>query len=234
MGAYDNNVMKPAVGDAVARDSVPQDAVERRAVVADADAPTTRDSLLELAAERFVADGYAGTSVRDLARESDRTTGALYGHFRSKADLLAEVVALRIAEVEAQVPPGASIAEGITGPWRRNDDRAGLRALLLEGAAASRRDDTIRERLGRQQAEKLAEWAELCRASVDANELATLPDLDALFTLVWAIQLGAGALEAYGIDLPDPSIWADMIARLVEPRDGPGDGPGDQSSAAKA
>jgi AcrR family transcriptional regulator len=206
------------------------------------DAPTTRDSLLELAAERFVADGYVRTSVRDLARESDRTTGALYGHFRSKADLLAEVVALRIAELEAQVPPGVSIAEGIAGPWRHHDDRAALRALLLEGAAASRHDDAIRERLGRQQAEKLAEWAELCRASADPSELAALPDLDALFVLVWAIQLGTGVLEAYGIDLPDAQTWAEMIARLVEPRVDPADatdagddqGSGQKSSAAKA
>ncbi|MEX2255074.1 MAG: TetR family transcriptional regulator [Acidimicrobiia bacterium] len=222
--------MEPAVGDAMVEGST-----------AAADAPTTRDSLLELAAERFVADGYVRTSVRDLARESDRTTGALYGHFRNKADLLAEVVALRIAELEAQVPPGASIAEGIAGPWRRNDDRVALRALLLEGAAASRRDDTIRDRLGRQQAEKLAEWAELCRASIEPSELESLPDLDALFTLVWAIQLGTGVLEAYGIDLPDAQTWADMIARLVEPRDGRGavdpseDQPSeDQPSAEKA
>ena len=182
------------------------------------DEPTTRDSLLELAAAAFVADGYTRTSVRDLARQSDRTTGALYGHFRSKADLLAEVVALRIAELEAQVPPGVSIEEGITGPWRRVADRAALRALLLEGAAAARRDYAIRERLGRQQADKLAEWAEMCRQSVDATELEHLPDLDALFTLLWAIQLGTGVLEAYGIELPDGDSWADMIARLVEPR----------------
>jgi AcrR family transcriptional regulator len=181
------------------------------------DEPTTRDGLLELAAERFVADGYARTSVRDLAREFDRTTGALYGHFRSKADLLAEIIASRIAELEAQVPPGVSIAEGITGPWRRSEDRAGLRALLLEGAAAAREDDAIRDRLGPLQADKLAEWAEMCRASSDPTELANLPDLDALFLLIWAIQLGTGVLEAYGIDVPPGDVWADMISRLVAP-----------------
>jgi AcrR family transcriptional regulator len=185
---------------------------------AEPDEPTTRDGLLELAAERFVADGYARTSVRDLAREFDRTTGALYGHFRSKADLLAEIIAARIAELEAQVPPGVSIAEGITGPWRRSEERAGLRALLLEGAAAARQDDAIRDRLGSLQADKLAEWAEMCRESSDPAELADLPDLDALFLLVWAIQLGTGALEAYGIDVPPGDVWAEMISRLVEPQ----------------
>ena len=191
---------------------------EATASAAQPDEPTTRDGLLELAAERFVADGYARTSVRDLAREFDRTTGALYGHFRNKADLLAEIIAARIAELEAQVPPGVSIAEGITGPWRRSEERAGLRALLLEGAAAARQDDAIRDRLGPLQADKLAEWAEMCRESSDPAELAGLPDLDALFLLVWAIQLGTGVLEAYGIGVPPGDVWADMISRLVEPQ----------------
>ena len=180
------------------------------------DATTTRDSLLELAAERFVADGYARTSVRDLARDSDRTTGALYGHFRNKADLLAEVIAARIVtELEGQIPPGTSLADGIVGPWRRYRERAGLRALLLEGAAAARQDETVRERLGARQREQLAEWAEMCRAVVDPAELDATPDLDALFTLTWALELGIGVLEAYGIEPPDPDFVAEMVERVL-------------------
>ena len=88
----------------------------------------------------------------------------------------------------------------------------------MEGAAAARQDDAIRDRLGPLQAEKLAEWAEMCRESSDPADLADLPDLDALFLLVWAIQLGTGVLEAYGIDVPAGDVWADLISRLVEPR----------------
>jgi len=188
--------------------------------------PTTRDSLLELAAARFVADGYSRTSVRDLARESDRTTGALYGHFRSKADLLAEVIAARIvADLEGRIPPGVSLADGIVEPWRRYRDRAGLRALLLEGAAAARQDETIRDRLGPQQAEKLAEWAAMCRQAVDPAVLDAIPDLDALFTLTWALELGLGVLEAYGIEPPDGDFIAGMVERLIG---------GDQDPASSA
>jgi AcrR family transcriptional regulator len=194
--------------------------------MADAAAPreetTTRDSLLELAAARFVADGYARTSVRDLARGSDRTTGALYGHFRSKADLLAEVIAARIArDLEGRIPHGASLAEGIVGPWRRYRERAGLRALLLEGAAAARQDGAIRDRLGEQQAEKLAEWASMCRDTVDPAILDATPDLEALFTLTWALEVGIGVLEAYGIETPDADFLAAMVERLLGGADQP-------------
>jgi AcrR family transcriptional regulator len=178
--------------------------------------PTTRDSLLELAAARFVADGYARTSVRDLARESDRTTGALYGHFRNKAELLAEVIAARIVrDLEGRIPHGVSLEEGVVGPWRRYRERAGLRALLLEGAAAARQDERIQERLGEQQVEKLAEWAAMCREAVDPEILDATPDLDALFTVTWALEVGIGVLEAYGIEPPDGEFLAAMVARLI-------------------
>ena len=50
----------------------------------------TRTSLIELAAELFAERGYVQTSIRDITRRGDVTSGAIYGHFRNKADLLAE------------------------------------------------------------------------------------------------------------------------------------------------
>jgi AcrR family transcriptional regulator len=204
--------MEPAAGDVVtARDDGSARAESRGTEV-----PTTRDSLLELAAARFVADGYARTSVRELARESERTTGALYGHFRNKAELLAEVIAARIvADLEGRIPAGAALTEGIVEPWRHHRDRSALRALLLEGAAAARQDPAIRERLGRQQAEKLAEWAAMCHESVDSDVIDATPDLEALFTLTWALELGLGVLEAYGIEPPDGDFLAEMVERML-------------------
>lgn len=179
----------------------------------------TRDNLLELATARFVEQGYARTSVRDLARESDRTTGALYGHFRNKADLLAEVIAARIAALEDHFPRGVSLVEGLRENWRRSADRADLRALLLEGAVAARHDPEIRERLGRPQAEALAKWADRVREHATEIDLDPALDLEVLLTVSWALELGLGLLEAYGIALPDPEVAADMMARLAEPPD---------------
>jgi hypothetical protein len=108
-----------------------------------------------------------------------------------------------------------SLGDGIVGPWRRYRERAGLLALLLAGAAAARQDGTIRDRLGPQQAEKLAEWAAMCRQAVDPSVLDAIPDLDALFTLTWALELGLGVLEAYGIEPPDGDLIAGMVERLI-------------------
>jgi AcrR family transcriptional regulator len=48
----------------------------------------TRRRLLDAAAERFAADGVEAVSVDAVAERADRTSGALYAHFGSKAGLL--------------------------------------------------------------------------------------------------------------------------------------------------
>ena len=51
------------------------------------DALATRNSLLDAAERVFLAQGVAGTSLNDIAQEAGTTRGAIYWHFRDKADL---------------------------------------------------------------------------------------------------------------------------------------------------
>ena len=68
-------------------------------------AQATRAMLIELATELFSEQGYGQTSIRDIARRAALTTGAVYGQFQNKADLLVEAINSRIAnELEAQSP----------------------------------------------------------------------------------------------------------------------------------
>jgi AcrR family transcriptional regulator len=50
-------------------------------------AEQTRTRILEYAAAAFARDGYAGTSLNDVVRESGLTKGAFYFHFGSKEEL---------------------------------------------------------------------------------------------------------------------------------------------------
>jgi len=52
----------------------------------------TRERILEVAAERFAARGYADVSMQEIADAMGITKAALYYHFRSKEELFAEVV----------------------------------------------------------------------------------------------------------------------------------------------
>lgn len=51
------------------------------------DAFTTRERLLDAAERVFLVQGVAGTSLNDIARSAGTTRGAIYWHFRDKADL---------------------------------------------------------------------------------------------------------------------------------------------------
>lgn len=51
------------------------------------DALATRNSLLDAAEHVFLAQGVAGTSLNDIATAAGTTRGAIYWHFKDKADL---------------------------------------------------------------------------------------------------------------------------------------------------
>ena len=51
------------------------------------DALATRNSLLDAAEHVFLAQGVAGTSLNDIAAAAGTTRGAIYWHFKDKADL---------------------------------------------------------------------------------------------------------------------------------------------------
>ncbi len=47
----------------------------------------SKDELLEVAIDLFAANGYAGTSIRDIANAIGRSVSNVYHHFRNKEDL---------------------------------------------------------------------------------------------------------------------------------------------------
>ncbi|MFE5097727.1 ScbR family autoregulator-binding transcription factor [Streptomyces sp. NPDC056638] len=60
-------------------------------------ARATRRSLLEAAAQLFVEQGYAGTSINDISGRSGKTSGAIYFHYSSKEKLALAVVGEQFA-----------------------------------------------------------------------------------------------------------------------------------------
>src|SRR6266487_3991116 len=63
----------------------------------------TRQHILAVATEEFLAHGYACTSLSDLIRVAGVTKGGFYHHFPSKEALAVEVVRTRQAEWAARV-----------------------------------------------------------------------------------------------------------------------------------
>lgn len=62
-------------------------------------AGSTRDRILDVALDLFSRKGYEGTSIRDIAEEMSMTKAAVYYHFPSKEELLADVLNPAMARV---------------------------------------------------------------------------------------------------------------------------------------
>ncbi|MEU0571906.1 helix-turn-helix domain-containing protein [Nonomuraea sp. NPDC005983] len=60
----------------------------------------TRTRIQEIALELFTEQGYEATSLREIAEKLGVTKAALYYHFKTKDDIVASLVDLRIAELE--------------------------------------------------------------------------------------------------------------------------------------
>ena len=72
--------------------------------------------ILDAAARLFRAQGFQGTSVRDIVRAVDMLPGSLYYHFATKEDLLAAVYAEGVRRISARV---RAAIEPLAGPWAR-------------------------------------------------------------------------------------------------------------------
>ena len=177
---------------------------------------TTREALVRSAAELFVEEGYGAVSVRDLARQTHLTSGAIYGHFRNKADLLVAAIADRIA-VELEGPRGkATNFSGYIGrQWRSYRARTAMRALLVEGAAAARVDDDVRDELSELLNTKLDEWRAIYHEVQINEKMDPDVDMDTVVVMLVAVELGLGVMESIGLDLPKPAAWERTVARLL-------------------
>lgn len=192
------------------------------------DTDPTRARLLKAATQLFLRNGYASVSVRDLAAACGLTTGAIYSRFRNKTEMLVSAIETRMDsdldrssdEDQPAILLGATkrgelerVLLEITEQYPR---RAALRALLIEGACAARRDPEVRESLRAEQLEHVNRWIDIYRRWQHSQGIDPSVDIDAVLMFMWAAELGLGVLEAYGMQPPKPRAWRRVIDRVLK------------------
>ena len=162
--------------------------------------PTTRDKLVEVARQLFLAKGYEATGIAEILREAGVNSGSLYYFFKTKEDLLLAVLDFYVELMQPVLMQ--PVFERVTDPIERVFGVLdGYRQMLIltecrQGCPIgnlalemSEKSDRVREKI----AVNFENWRTTIRQClVDAGE--ALPagvDRDRLATFVLTVMEGA-------------------------------------------
>lgn len=122
--------------------------MSRASAGSDEENPSTRERILISATRFFAEQGFASTSMPAIAKASGVTAGAIYKHFKSKADLLFEVTRralisiplfVQAAQRETNTATLTSLAAIYTQPELKL-----LRQLSIEVHSAATKDPKVK------------------------------------------------------------------------------------------
>jgi AcrR family transcriptional regulator len=176
-----------------------------------------REQLLDAAARVFARQGYAGTKIQDIVREARLSTGAVYGRFRSKHELLREAVVRRTAHAARFGADGVDrVADLITRMAGLKDaPLTDAEAVRLEAYVTARREPEVADALAAAQGHWRSAVQPLVDAAVADGTVADFVDPEAVLYFVRTVHLGLLLQRAAGSAAPDPAAWNDLITRIV-------------------
>ena len=186
------------------------------------DADPIREKLVAAAAEVFAEKGYDGAGVAEIARRAGYTTGAIYGRFTGKAELLLAAIEARSDSELDRLFNEHSFEGKVTdilttvGSHLVTDDTMSNNALLLEAFVAARRDPEVRTLMQEALDLRGDRLADLVAEAQATGAIDPALDREAVVRFCHAVGFGFLLFRAVELDLPDPGPWEDLIARLVD------------------
>lgn len=158
----------------------------------------TRDAVLAAAAEQFLANGWAGTGMRGIARAAGVAVETVYSYFPSKRALLDAVVDISVVGDEQPVPLADRPEFAALGSGRRSDRVAAAARLLT---VVHRRTSGL-ARVVREAAPSDEGILEVLRATRQRQR----QDIDAAATLIVGRQLPSAAVDELWV-LLSPDVF---------------------------
>jgi AcrR family transcriptional regulator len=157
----------------------------------------TRDALIGAAAKVFLARGFQGASLREIASEAALTTGAVYSNFDGKADLFLAVLEekldprLAVMYEAARTAPqgriGAAVGREFAAYVRQ---RRRWLTLLIEFWAEAARDPKLRPKFAERHGKLRSAIAEVLAERTDKLGLQLALSPDQLATVLIALTNG--------------------------------------------
>lgn len=199
---------------------------QRRAGV---DGRTVR--LLAAAAEVFAERGFDGAGVAEIARRAGVTTGAIYGRYAGKADLLVAALEAHTSDEFDSLFADHSFQGrmediiSVAGGHLVDDDESPTgSALLAEAFMAARRHPEVAALMRTHVDDRRARLATIIDLAKDGGGIDPSLDTEALVTFCHAVGFGFLLHGAIDSPMPDTTAWQHLIGHLVGAlaRSGPG------------
>lgn len=182
-----------------------------------------RRQILDAARRCFARAGFHGTSMQDVFAESGLSSGAVYGYFAGKDELVAAIVEEVVAEVVAgldvvteseQLPPLHVVAGRLAHALDRDTRGDELARLAVQVWAEAAHDEELRARLAgfyRQLVERFAALVRRYQATGVVD-----PSADALDVAQVLTSLGPAFLSQRALlgDLSAASFTAGLAGLL--------------------
>jgi AcrR family transcriptional regulator len=193
----------------------------RTARQADPTTLTTRERLIEAAADVIAEQGYDRAGVQEIARRAGLTNGAIYANFRDRSELLAEAVETALTRLfgymdETQLA-GASPAQVVEMVGRtlalHTPNRN--RTLVSEALAAARRDPDVGERVRQLLGELETRVTGTIAQARDDGDLADEVNPATLARFAVALSIGYHVTYTAGMAEPDHAAWTRLMTRVV-------------------
>lgn len=183
-----------------------------------ADDESTRSRLLRAAVEVFAERGYEGTRVQEVARRAGLTTGAIYGNFSGKSELLAEAIGTTefddLFRLHSQgLPSTETLARA--GALLVDPNLREQRLLLFEAFVAARRDPEVAALLRARVSERAVQVAEVLDDGKADGEIDPGLDVEAAVRFCHAIALGVLLQEALDLPPADADTWGAVVRRTI-------------------
>jgi AcrR family transcriptional regulator len=176
-----------------------------------------RERLLDAAVRVFARQGYAGTRILDIVREAGLSTGAVYGRFRSKEDLLREAVVSRSKTAGQPDPTGftrvADLIARLAG--LKHEPLSDEDAVRLEAYIAARREPEVAAALAEAQRRSRRRVQPLVEAAVADRTVGPGVDPEAVLFFVQTLHLGLLLQRGAGVRGPDPDRWDELVSRMI-------------------
>jgi AcrR family transcriptional regulator len=176
-----------------------------------------RDQLLDAARRVFASKGYDGAKIMDIVKAAGLSSGAVYGRFGSKDELLLAAV---IASVEENSIVGRlnqrPVAEMLAEASRADQPLDDHEAMHLEAFIAARREPVLAQAISDARSRWRATIVDplIERASIDGSASPDA-DFDSLVYLVQTLQLGLLVQRGAGQHAPDNDAWQQLVERLL-------------------